>query len=57
MSLLICEFCEAEFQLKHSMEERFYTIGYCPFCGEEFSQDKELEDDMVWLEEEKDYYE
>ena len=57
MSLLICEFCEAEFQLKYSMEERFYTINYCPFCGEEFSQDEEIEDDMEWLEEEKDYYE
>ena len=57
MSLLICEFCEAEFQLKHSMEELFYTINYCPFCGEEFSQDEKLEDDMEWLEEEKDYYE
>ena len=56
MLLLICEFCEAEFQLKHSMEERFYTIKYCPFCGEEFSQDEELEDYMEWLEEEKDYY-
>jgi hypothetical protein len=39
------------------MEERFYTINYCPFCGEEFSQDEKLEDDMEWLEEEKDYYE
>jgi len=57
MSLLICEFCEAEFQLKHSMEERFYAINYCPFCGEEFSQDEKFEDNMEWLEEEKDYYE
>ena len=57
MLLIACEFCEGAFQIKHSMEERFYTIGYCPFCGEEFSQDEELEDDMGWLEEEKDYYE
>ena len=57
MSLLICESCEAEFQLKHSMEERFYIINYCPFCGEEFSQDEKFEDNMEWLEEEKDYYE
>ena len=56
MVLIACEFCEGAFQIKHSMEERFYTIGYCPFCGEEFSQDEELEDDMGWLEEEKDYY-
>ena len=57
MSLLLCESCEAEFQLKHSMEERIYIIKYCPFCGEEFSQDEKFKDDMEWLEEEKDDYE
>ena len=57
MSLLICEFCEAEFQLKHSMEKRVYTIKYCPFCSEEFSQDEKFEDDIEWLKEEEDYYE
>jgi len=56
MSLLVCESCEAEFQLKHSMEKRFYTIKYCPFCSEEFSQNKEFEDNIEWLVEEKDYY-
>ena len=54
---IACESCEASFLLKHSMEERFYTIKYCPFCGEEFSQDEKLEDDIEWLEEEEDYYE
>ena len=56
-ALIVCEFCEAEFQLKHSMEKRFYTIKYCPFCSEEFSQEEKFEDDIEWLEEEEDYYE
>ena len=55
--LMVCEFCEAEFQLKHSMEKRVYTIKYCPFCSEEFSQDEKFEDDIEWLKEEEDYYE
>ena len=54
MLLIACEFCDAAFQLKHSMEERIYTIKYCPFCGGEFSQDEKFKDDMEWLEEEKD---
>jgi|TARA_Y100000034_G_scaffold133700_2_gene199943 hypothetical protein len=54
MKLLICISCEAEFQLKHFMEKRFYIINYCPFCGEEFSQDEEFEDNIEWIEEE--YY-
>jgi len=57
MSLLVCESCEAEFQLKHSMEEWFYTIKYCPFCSEEFLQDEKFEDNVEWLEGEEDYYE
>ena len=56
MLLLVCELCEAEFQLKHSMEERLYTIKYCPFCSEEFSQNEEFEDNIEWLVEEEDYY-
>ena len=55
--LIVCEFCEAEFQLKHSMEKRCYTINYCPFCSEELSQDEKFEDDIEWLKEEEDYYE
>ena len=54
---IACESCEASFLLKHSMEERFYTINYCPFCAEELSQDEKIEDDVEWLEEEEDYYE
>ena len=56
MLLLVCELCEAEFQLKHSMEKRFYTVKYCPFCSEEFSQNEEFEDNIEWLVEEEDYY-
>ena len=43
MKLVVCESCEAEFRIKHSMDERLYNLVYCPFCGEEHEN---LDDDM-----------
>ena len=30
---VVCESCEAEFDVKHNMDEDYYEIEYCPFCG------------------------
>ena len=35
MKLFVCESCEAEFRLKHTMDDSYYKVVYCPFCGEE----------------------
>ena len=35
MKLIVCESCEAEFRIKHSLDENYYKERYCPFCGEE----------------------
>ena len=52
MKLIVCESCEAEFTIKHLMEELYYSIQYCPFCGEELTHDKEFEDDIIdWIDE------
>ena len=48
MKLIVCESCEAEFKIKHSLNERYYQLSYCPFCGE--SLDEELEDDIEDME-------
>ena len=42
--LIVCESCEAEFRIKHSLDERYYKEIYCPFCGEELQE--ELEDEL-----------
>jgi len=42
---------EAEFQIKHSMDERYYQISFCPFCSEELS--RELEDEIEWREDDE----
>ena len=44
MKLLVCESCEAEFQIKHSMDENYYRVIHCPFCGEDLTE--EFEDEM-----------
>ena len=44
MKLIVCVSCEGEFTIKHSMDEHFYGMSYCPFCGE--TLDEELEDEV-----------
>ena len=51
MKLVVCESCEAEFSIKHSMDEYYYRITYCTFCGAELSD--ELEDEIEWVDEDE----
>mgnify|MGYP001307735624 CR=1 FL=1 len=44
MKLIVCESCEAEFNIKHHLEPRLYKIEFCPFCGDELNE--ELEDEL-----------
>ena len=36
---VVCETCEAEVDMKHNMDEDYYEIEYCPFCGEDISEE------------------
>tara|TARA_B100000073_G_scaffold268567_1_gene228167 strand:+ start:815 stop:970 length:156 start_codon:yes stop_codon:yes gene_type:complete len=49
MKLFVCESCEAEFRLKHTMDDSYYKVVHCPFCGEHLHD--ELEDEVEWDEE------
>ena len=49
MKLVVCESCEAVVSIKHSMDEYYYRITYCIFCGVELSA--ELEDEIEWEDE------
>ena len=51
MKLVVCESCDAEFAIKHTMENRLYKVVYCPFCGDDL--DDELEDDIEWEDEDE----
>tara|TARA_B100001540_G_C15191417_1_gene366588 strand:+ start:284 stop:448 length:165 start_codon:yes stop_codon:yes gene_type:complete len=53
MKLIVCDSCEAEYQIKHNLDGRYYAIEYCTFCGARLSD--ELEDDIEWEVDENDY--
>ena len=43
--ILQCEECEATFEIKHDLAERYYEVSFCPFCGEPIELHDELSDD------------
>ena len=38
--------CEAEFTIKHNLDEDHYRVEYCPFCGDTLETDEDYEYDM-----------
>ena len=49
MKLVVCESCEAVFSIKHSLDDYYYRVTYCIFCGTELLD--ELEDEIEWEDE------
>ena len=49
MKLIVCEECEAEFRIKHNLDEYYYYVKFCVFCGD--SLEEELEDEIEWIDE------
>ena len=49
MKIIVCDSCEAEYKVKHDMNEQYYIIEYCTLCGEILSE--ELEDEIEWEDE------
>ena len=45
MRLIVCEGCEAEYKISHNMNERFYFMQYCTFCGSILTEE-ELQDEV-----------
>jgi NAD-dependent SIR2 family protein deacetylase len=43
---LECNDCEAVFRIKHDMDDHYYKITHCPFCG------SELDDESYDIDEE-----
>jgi len=36
-----CNNCDAVFKIRHDMDEGYYPIQYCPFCGSELDGEEE----------------
>jgi predicted RNA-binding Zn-ribbon protein involved in translation (DUF1610 family) len=49
MKLIVCESCDAEFKINHSMNTTHYQISNCPFCGE-ILNNPEMQDEIEWHE-------
>jgi hypothetical protein len=43
--LLQCEECEATFEIKHDLAERYYEVSFCPFCASEITFSDDLVDE------------
>lgn len=36
-----CYQCEAVFKIKHSLDESYYEVMFCPFCGADIDEEEE----------------
>lgn len=50
--IFVCSSCEAEFTLRHDMDDDHYRVEYCPFCGEMLEDDEDYEYEINDEEEE-----
>ncbi len=53
MKLIVCDSCEAEYQIKHNLDSRYYEMRFCTFCGARLLE--ELEDEY-WSPHEDDEF-
>ena len=42
---LQCDNCDAEFKIKHNLDEKYYEVMFCPFCGGEIAEEVEDSDE------------
>ena len=41
-----CYNCDAIFKLKHDMDDDYYEVNFCPFCGSSIEEEQdEVEED------------
>ena len=41
--LIVCNECDAEFKVAHTMDEGYYRVEHCVFCGGELSEENKDE--------------
>lgn len=40
-----CDHCDAEFKISHKMDEEYYEVNFCPFCGAQVDDEEDDEED------------
>ena len=38
-----CDHCGALFKIEHKLDEHYYEVYFCPFCGGEISEGREID--------------
>lgn len=46
--LLECDACESSFCVEHEMDDKFYSVEWCPFCGASLEIEESIDED--WLD-------
>ena len=40
-----CNQCDAEFKISYDLDENYYDVYFCPFCGAEINDEDENDDE------------
>jgi uncharacterized CHY-type Zn-finger protein len=48
---IFCSSCEADFTIRHDMNDDYYRVEHCPFCGDTLEGDTDYEYDIEEEEE------
>tara|TARA_R110000824_G_scaffold98131_3_gene234245 strand:+ start:8149 stop:8319 length:171 start_codon:yes stop_codon:yes gene_type:complete len=44
MKHFICDVCDGDFRLKTEMNEDYYEVHFCPFCGAQINKEEDDEE-------------
>ena len=44
MKRCICDECEADFEVHYNLDEDFYQVYFCPFCGAQIDKVEDIEE-------------
>ena len=40
-----CDSCGATYKVRHGLDESYYEVNFCPFCGADVAEQEDEEDD------------
>lgn len=46
-----CHSCDAVFEVNHDLDDDYYKVKHCPFCGTKITEEEDLSWDD-WVEDE-----
>lgn len=50
--VLDCTSCESVFSVEHDMDDHFYPVEWCPFCGGKLELEETIDEDYLEPDEE-----